>query len=403
MSVVGVKALARYMPSSRTDPWLLAGGLLSLTYLLFDNVNFLGGGLSRGQMLGRDFVNYWSAGHLLLDGRISDLFDFERYQPAYRALTGRNLSFNTYPYPPHSLWLVLPLGWFPYIPGLIAWILVTFGICAYVLVRFSRRGWEAVAFLAFAPAAAINISSGQNGFVSAALLCGGLLLVERRPVLAGVLLGLLTYKPQLGLLVPLALLIGRHWTVIASATATVATLVGGSILLLGLDPWRDFLTLSMPLQKSFAEAGSGFYQIMIPTPFMAARVLGMPSSEAYYVHLVVALPVAIVCTLLFRSNRSLTHRVAVLLVGTFLVSPYAFNYDMVALGLIMYVLAAVEPSRQGEWALRVIYLLPILMIYAGLIGLPVGPVGLLLALALLIRAPRQSSLQLLPNLRRARM
>lgn len=162
------------------------------------------------------------AGHLLLDGRMSDLYDFERYERAYQELTGQNLSFSTFPYPPHGLWLVLPLGWLSYFPGLIAWTLVTFAICAYVLVRFSGLGWKAICFLAFAPAAAINISSGQNGFVSAALLCAGLLLVERRPVLAGVLLGLLTYKPQLGLLVPFALLMGRHWTVIASAAATVA-------------------------------------------------------------------------------------------------------------------------------------------------------------------------------------
>ena len=379
--------------ASRTDPWLLAGGFLAILYLVFDNFDFLDGGLSRGQMLGRDFVNYWSAGHLLLDGRISDLYDIERYQLAFRELTGRNLSFNTFPYPPHGLWLVLPLGWFPYFPSLAAWILVTFAICAYVLARFSRHGWKAVAFLAFAPSAAINISSGQNGFVSAALLCGGLLLVDRRPVLAGVLLGLLTYKPQLGLLIPFALLIGRHWTVIASATATVAILLGGSILLLGLDPWRDYVTLSMPLQRSFAEAGTGFFQLMIPTPFMAGRNLGLQSSGAYILHLIVALPVALLCTLLFRSNRSLLHRVAILLVGAFLVSPYAFNYDMVALGLIVYALAAVEPSRQSQWALRIVYLLPALMVF-GLLGLPVGPIGLLLALALLISAPKQSSCRL---------
>lgn len=378
---------------SRTDPWLLAGGLLAILYLLFDNFEFLEGGLSRGQMLGRDFINYWSAGHLLLDGRMSDLYDFERYERAYQELTGRNLSFSTFPYPPHGLWLVLPLGWFSYFPGLIAWTLVTFGICAYVLIRFSGLGWKAISFLAFAPAAAINISSGQNGFVSAALLCGGLLLVERRPVLAGVLLGLLTYKPQLGLLVPFALLMGRHWTVIASAAATVAILVGGSILLLGLDPWRDYVTLSMPLQRSFAEAGTGFYQVMVPTPFMAGRNLGLHSSEAYILHLIVAVPVALLCIFVFRSNRSLVHRVAILLVGAFLVSPYAFNYDMVALALIVYMLAAIEPSRQSQWALRIVYVLPVLLIY-GVAGLPVGPVGLLFALALLIKAPTQSSFPL---------
>ena len=71
-----------------------------------------------------------------------------------------------------------------------------------------------------APMAFINALVGQNGFLTAALIGGALYLIPVRPVLAGICLGLLTYKPQYGLLFPIVLIAAGHWRVFISAAVT---------------------------------------------------------------------------------------------------------------------------------------------------------------------------------------
>ncbi len=88
-------------------------------------------------------------------------------------------------------------------------------------------------FLAVAPGVAVNVFFGQNGFVTAALLIGGLANLDRKPVLAGVLFGILTIKPQFGLLLPVLLVMTGRWRVIAAAVVTTAVLVALTSLWFG--------------------------------------------------------------------------------------------------------------------------------------------------------------------------
>ena len=101
--------------------------------------------------------------------------------------------------------------------GLAIWLVASFA--AYLATvrahpaATRKRCWIAAAF----PAVFINIGHGQNGFLTAALLGGALHWLDRKPWLAGILIGLLAYKPQFGVLIPIALLAGQRWTTIGAA------------------------------------------------------------------------------------------------------------------------------------------------------------------------------------------
>ena len=102
------------------------------------------------------------------------------------------------------------------------------------------RGWRwVIPVLAF-PAVFWNIGLGQNAFLTATLFAGFTLLLDRRPVTAGLLLGALCYKPHFGLLAPIALAAGRRWHAFFAAAAGVAALIGLSVLAFGWDTWQAY-------------------------------------------------------------------------------------------------------------------------------------------------------------------
>jgi arabinofuranan 3-O-arabinosyltransferase len=130
------------------------------------------------------------------------------------------------------------------------------------------------------PALFINAISGQNGAWSAALLGGGLCLLERQPVVAGILFGMFVYKPHLGLLIPVALIAGRQWRVLIAAGTTAFVLVATSVLLFGIDMWADFFHSISVQRQAYLERGDGVWHRMISV-FVFARRLGLDLSVAY--------------------------------------------------------------------------------------------------------------------------
>ncbi len=105
-------------------------------------------------------------------------------------------------------------------------------------LREGRPIW--VLFLGY-PAVMINAGFAQNGFLSTARLGGAAVWLDRRPALAGVCLGCLAYKPQLGIIVPLALAAAGRWRSFAVAAATVAILAGLATVAFGMDIWPAFM------------------------------------------------------------------------------------------------------------------------------------------------------------------
>src|SRR5439155_11071977 len=164
------------------------------------------------------------------------------------------------------------------IPGFVIWSLLGIACCAAVLSRLV--GWRAALLAAIgAPASMLNLLTGQNGHFTAALLGGGLMLLERRPLLAGVCFGMLAYKPQLALLLPIALAVTGRWRAFAAAAATTGILAVACLILVGPDSWTGFL-VKMDVQQKLMEVRDILWH-RTQTVFLAARMLGASVGAAY--------------------------------------------------------------------------------------------------------------------------
>ncbi len=205
------------------------------------------------------------------------LFDFDAYQAAISELFGEPLPFHAWSYPLFSLLLFWPLAQLPYFVALAAWTFGLFAIfAAMTLSRVERSARPLLLLLLLlAPATLINTVGGQNGFLTACLLVGGILLLDRRPVLAGILFGLLTYKPHLGLVVPFVLLALGAWRTIAAATATAILLMAvGRAVRTGCV--AAYFQVTAALQVRVLEQFSDFGPLMVTSVMVGvARTFGV--------------------------------------------------------------------------------------------------------------------------------
>jgi len=360
--------------------WLLAGMA----------GDFLAQGIP-ARLADRDFANYWTAARLTLEGRTADLFG---PQPVYfahlQAAFGVDYPWHNWSYPPHFLLLVWPLGFFGYKAAFLLFMAVTSGLFVWALRDFAGKG-NTVAWIAAAPFMVHNFWIAQNGYLTAALGLGALALRDRRPVLAGVLLGLLTVKPQLGLLFPILLLAERNWRAIAGAAVTTLVLVAASAILFGIDAWRGYLGEVLPYQTFVMRELDGIFLAMMPSVFGALRNWGFGADPALIVHLVVAVPVAAVAVALIARSHDKQARAAVLLVATFAVTPYALSYDLGLFAAGVAVVAVARPSFAASAGGTVLFslamLLPLVMMPLGALGISIAP---LVVLAIFVLAARQA-------------
>jgi hypothetical protein len=205
-----------------------------------------------------------------------------------------------------------------------------------------------------APASLINILGGQNGFLTATLFLGGILLIDRRPVLAGVLFGLLTFKPQLGLVLPFALIALGAWRVIASAALTALALLVITFLLFGLEPWRQNYEITSTLMVQISQQTTGFGRHMLVSIYAAGRNSGFTSSIAMGLQALVALPVLAAACWAVRRTIDPCQRAMVLATAAPLVTPYYLSYDLTAASAcVVWSLVGRLPWRD-RW--RIVYL-----------------------------------------------
>ena len=345
---------------------------------------------------GGDFVNMWLGAKLALAGQVDALFDFKRYNAALQSFLSPQIPFHNWSYPPHLLLMVWPLGLLPYLQALVLWQSATFAAFAWSAWpprAMVGKGWY-LAGLCLLPACAINLADGQNGFLLAALLIGGLRLADTRPWLAGCLIGLLTIKPQLGVILPVALLALGAWRVILAAAMTTLGLVVASSLAFGSEAWIGWLQVTLPYQSSLLEQNGVFYQVMMPSIFVAARLLGASMATATLSHcLVAALAIALMVLALRRPSEPL-HRTAVVATAACLVSPYFFNYDMIAVGaaLLLRLSMAETPPPLMLARFMPALLTPTLVMLLAFVLLPVTPLFLLAALIGLVAKAGQPKL-----------
>lgn len=340
------------------------------------------------QVKNKDFANYWMAGHLMLDGHGSLLFGKpDNYFAAMKTVFGADYPPHNWSYPPHAVLFLLPLGLFGYMPAMA--LFLGFTLSLYLLaVQSLRPSWTLVAAILLTPFIVGNLVATQNGFLTAALMVGGLALRDRKPVMAGILFGLLTFKPQLGLLLPLLLIYERRWTVIAAATATTIMLVMLSVFAFGPESWSDYVHYVVPKQTEIMNTFGGDFPHMIGSAFGSARSLGLDAATAMGIHLPFAL-IGFALFLLILWRLANPHaRAFAMLIANMLVVPYSVAYDFGALATFAALWPLDRERSQLALPLRLslilVAILPIAMLPLGQAGLPLTPLILLATFAALL-------------------
>jgi hypothetical protein len=316
-----------------------------------------------GNVNGADFGIFWTGAKLAVSGGISRLYPDGAFLQAMNEFLGPS-PWHIFAYPPHILPLIALFGLLPYFAALFAWSLLGTAALARVL-RAGRARLEPQFLLlgVLSPAALFNLLDGQNGAFTAALFLGGFYISESAPLTAGVLFGLLTVKPQLGLLVPLALLLRRNWRCIGMAALTAFVLVDLSFLVWGTAPWLDYLHYTVPIQANALTPNPSLYTLMMPGPY-ADAALGMRLPHPWVFYAPAALFAVYAAAAAVRREGITARSVLVLALSTIIVTPYALNYDMVAVsGALVVYFAGVERQAPLRFlALSLLWALPLLLI-----------------------------------------
>jgi hypothetical protein len=325
-----------------------------------------------GYAIGRDFLNTWMGGRAALADGPAVWFDLAAYNTALREFLGANFPDHFWSYPPHLLLFVWPLGLLPYLAAFAVW-------CGVGFALYLWAGWAGgverrhLVFLAVAPAVAVNVFFGQNGFLTAALLIGGLANLDRRPVLAGILFGILTIKPQFGLLLPVMLVMTGRWRVIAVATATAAVLAAATSAWFGADVWAEYVRKVMPQQQWLLTSGGGLLVPMVSSAFVNARLAGLSLDVAFVVQAATSAAALALVIWTFRRRRDPVLSLALFVTATFLFSPWMLNYDMVVLAWVVALLRQRNDNTPADHRLALaVWTLPVTMLLAGVAHIPLA-------------------------------
>ncbi len=407
--------MAPWLETLRTGDWLtrermrlwaaavLAASGAGLLFLIVTSNGLID---YQGRPLGSDFSNVYAAGTYVLDGKAAAPFDWPAQFSREKAIFGETTQFYGWHYPPFFLFIAGALATMPYQLALAVWqgvTLVLYLLCVREIVRFSfpnptpGEGKDfandpLVYLLALAfPAVLVNMGHGHNGFLTAALMGYALVVLDRRPVLAGILFGLLSYKPQFGLLIPLVLIASGRWRTLAAAAATVALLILATTLVFGSDVWRAFFASMHLTRVEVLEAGgTGWHKIQ--SLFAWARMWGGSVPLAYAAQGAVTLAIGGVLVWLWRSEAAYPVKATALAIGAILATPYSLDYDMMVLAPAIAYLAADGMTRGfGPWEKSTLALLWFVPLFARAIAEhTLIPLGVLAMLAVFVLALRRA-------------
>jgi arabinofuranan 3-O-arabinosyltransferase len=328
-------------PVPSPEPGATPAWLFNVCFVLFVlNVSFFPVAYSShwwiydadGQGIPTDFVNVWAAGRLALEGHPAQAWDWAIQRQVELAVLQQDfIGYLAWHYPPPFLFVASLLARFPYGAAFMGWALVS--LIPYLAAMRAIVGRPFGWMLGLAiPIVLSNALAGQNGFLTAALIGGTLYLIPVRPVLAGVCLGLLSYKPQYGLLFPLVLIAASQWTVFFTAGAVAIALAAASWLAFGTESWQAFFHWMPMFSQVFLTEGKATWWKM-QSVFSMVRLLGGTEHLAWIFQWTLTASVAVVLALIWRSRISYSLKAAALATGTLLISPYLFMYDMMVLAI----------------------------------------------------------------------
>jgi hypothetical protein len=326
----------------------------------------------KGLGIPTDFVNVWSAGRLVLEGHAAQAYDWDIQKQVQVAVLGQSYPGNfAWHYPPPFLFVATLLAHFPYAVAFIGWAVASLVPYLAVMRAIVGRPFGLLLAAAF-PVVLTNTLVGQNGFLTASLIGGTLYLMPVRPVLAGICLGLLSYKPQYGLLFPLVLIAASQWTVFFTAAMVAVAMALLSWFAFGTESWQAFFHWMPMFSQAFLTEGRAPWGKM-QSVFGLVRYFGGAEQLAWVFQWIMSGAVAVLLALIWRSRISHSLKAAALAAGTLLITPYLFLYDLMVLAIAVAFLVRIG-LKQGfqRHELPALGLAALLLMFFPLVGAPTG-------------------------------
>jgi hypothetical protein len=355
---------------------VLGGALFVLTLLTYFSTTNWTWPFPRDKatlVLGRDFLNLWMYGRAVSDADPARFYDLATYNDELARLLGAGYPGQNWPNPPTALVIMAPFGLLAYFPALIAWFAI--GLLAFFLAgRREVSDARILAVVLMSPAALFCMMSGQSSFLTTAALLAIFASLDKRPVIAGVLIALLTVKPQLGVLFPFALIASGRWRVFLWAAVTTLMLIALSLALGGMESWHDYIVKALPLQREVLGDAAGTAVPFQPTIFMNVRgLVGNRIGEAIQFAFTLAAVVAVAAAFRYRHGSDMRLLRALFFACTVSASPYMGAYDLLPLTFAAVGLLADEKlDTTGRRLAQLVFWTPALQLLFGNPQIP-GP------------------------------
>jgi hypothetical protein len=338
-----------------------------------------------------DFANLWAGGKLAASGNVALLFDVETYRGALREMLSPVLADQEWSYPPSILLIGVPLSLLPLSFAYILWTLGSV-LALYLACRTLNLSRVYCVAVCLSPVVFYNALLGQNGTLTASLLVTGLANLQRRPILGGMLIGLLSIKPHLGILLPFCLLAGGYYAAFFSAALTCLVMILATGLLFGFDTWLGFWDETRMIMTAILEAPfPQGYHASASTIFSFSRGLGADLPSAYLVQ-AIATATALVLAIWLWSRKpaaSAELRVPISAGLALIATPYGYVYDAVALAIGAVILARYSLSNPQATVIPFVALaLWFMPVFTRMVfdwGYSVGAIFLVLAVAVLMK------------------
>jgi hypothetical protein len=329
-----------------------------------------------------DFVSFYAAGALAAAGAPELAYDQAAHDAAEQRATAPGIEYRFFYYPPVFLLLCAALANLPYLAAFLVFEAATLALFLIVMREIlAERDWLAVIPVLAFPAVFWTLGLGQNSFLTAALFGAGTLWIDRRPIFAGICLGALCYKPHFALLVPVALIAGRHWRALATALGSAATLCGMSLIAFGWETWQGYAAAAAGSHATYASGRINFGGLI--TPFGGVLLAGGTPNAAYMAQAAATLGAGLLVAIVWRRPLPLPIRAAMLATATLVAVPVALIYDLM-LAAVAAAWLIRDPAALAGWervALAGLFVLS--MTPPGLAEAWRVPAGPIVALALL--------------------
>ena len=285
-------------------------------------------------LFGIDYSAYYAASQMVINGEIDYIYDIDKHHAMVENILSQVVPFELpWFYPPNFLLIVLPLAILPYKVALFFWIFSTLTLCVYSIYILVEKNWKIAFVILGFPAILMNLRWGQNGFLSTALLALSFYFIQFNPKKAGVLLGLLTYKPQILCFPLIILILCKKWTTLLWTGVTFGVISLISALLLGVDVWAKFILNTGGKSAEILNQIFGKILGMQPTVYALFKILGVQGICLFLIVIVVASTAVITCMWICRKSNNFKLKSSAITIGIFLSMPYLGQYDLIILGI----------------------------------------------------------------------